>query len=256
MQERIANQEINNDEITIDLTELLYALWSKAHIILLSGILAALLTFAGTKLLITPLYTSVTKVYVLSKQDNNTNVTLSDLQAGNQLTKDYMELVKSRPVLEQVIAILNLELEPEELGEMVTVETQADTRIITIKVENEDPKLAKEIADAIRESISIQITEIMDADSVNTVEEGSLPKEPSSPVLIKNMLIGAALGLFASIGVVVLIFMLDDTIKTPDDVERQLGLNVLTSIPIQEGVKKPKKVKTAAAKRSMRAMKR
>lgn len=256
MQDRVRNQEFDNQELTIDLTELILELWSKVHIILLSGILLALAAFIGTKLLITPMYTSVTKVYVLSKQDNNANVTYNDLQAGTQLTKDYMELVKSRPVLEQVIAVLNLDIEPEKLAKMITVETQTDTRIITINVENENPKLAKEIADAVRESVSIQITEVMDADSVNTVEDGSLPKEPSSPNVLKNMVIGGMLGLLISIGIIVLIFMMDDTIKTPDDVEHYLELNVLTSIPIQEGTKKSKKMKKTAEKKLVRGMKR
>lgn len=245
MPNRIVNQEIENDEITIDLAEMFFVLWSKIHIILLSGILMALVAFVGTKLFITPMYTSVTKVYVLSKQDNNANVTYNDLQTGTQLTKDYMELVKSRPVLEQVIAVLNLDMETEDLAEMISVETQTDTRIITINVENENPKQAKEIADAIRESISIQITEIMDADSVNTVEDGSLPKEPSSPNVLRNLLIGAILGILLAGGIIILVYMLDDTIKTPDDVERYLELNVLTSIPIQEGAKKSKKTKKA-----------
>lgn len=245
MPNRIVNQEIDNDEITIDLAEMFFGLWSKIHIILLSGILMALVAFVGTKLFITPMYTSVTKVYVLSKQDNNANVTYNDLQTGTQLTKDYMELVKSRPVLEQVIAVLNLDMETEDLAEMISVETQTDTRIITINVKNENPKQAKEIADAIRESISIQITEIMDADSVNTVEDGSLPKEPSSPNVLRNLLIGAILGILLAGGIIILVYMLDDTIKTPDDVERYLELNVLTSIPIQEGARKSKKTKKA-----------
>lgn len=250
------NQEMNNDEITIDLTELFLALWSKIHIILLSGILMALLAFIGTKLLITPTYTSVTKMYVLTKQDSNGSVTYSDLQTGTQLTKDYMELVKSRPVLEQVIAVLNLDKTPEQLSEMITATTTTDTRIISVTVESEDPKEAKEIADAVRESVSIQITEIMDADAVNTVEEGNLPTEPSSPNVMKNTAVGGMLGLVLAIAVIVLIYILDDTIKTPDDVEHYLGLNVLTSIPITEGTKKSRKVKGVTEKKMIRNMKK
>lgn len=246
------NQEMENDEITIDLTELIFELWSRVHIILLSGILMALLAFVGTKLLLTPMYTSVTKVYVLSKQDNSSSVTFTDLQAGSQLTKDYVELVKSRPVLEQAIAVLNLDLEPEILAKQISVETPTDTRIITINVEDENPKEAKEIADAVREAASTQITEIMDAESVNTVEEGSLPTDPSSPSTLKNMLIGGMFGVVLSCGIIILLFVMNDTIKTPEDVERYLGLNVLTSIPIQEGVRKPKKVKTSSVKSGMK----
>jgi len=205
---------------------------------------------------VTPKYTSDTKIYVLTKQDSNAGVTVNDLQTGTYLTKDYMELVKSRPVLEQVIAVLNLDMTSEELSGMITVENTADTRILTIRVESEDPKEAKAIADAVRESVSVQIPEIMNADSVNTVEEGNLPTSPSSPNLMKNMALGGLLGLLLAIGIIALIYILDDTVKTPEDVENFLGLNVLTSIPISEGFKKTKKVKGMSAKKLMRNMKR
>lgn len=252
----MVNQNISDDEIEIDLVELFMVLKSKLHIILLSGILAALLAFVGTKLLMTPMYTSVTKMYVLSRQDSSAGVTYSDLQTGSQLTKDYAELVKSRPVLEQVIAVLNLDMEPEELAENITVETPTDTRILSISVESDNPKEAKEIADTLRETVSSEIKEIMHAESVDTIEDGNLPKEPSSPSLKKNMVLGGALGVFLALAILIFIFLRDDTIKNPDDVEQYLGLNVLTSIPIKGKVQKPKKVKGPAQKKSVKNGKR
>lgn len=252
----MVNQNISDDEIEIDLIELFMVLKSKLHIILLSGILAALLAFVGTKLLMTPMYTSVTKMYVLSRQDSSSGVTYSDLQTGSQLTKDYAELVKSRPVLEQVIAVLNLDIEPEDLAENITVETPTDTRILSISVESDNPKEAKEIADTLRETVSSEIKEIMHAESVDTIEDGNLPKEPSSPSLKKNMVLGGALGVFLALAILIFIFLRDDTIKNPDDVEQYLGLNVLTSIPIKGKVQKPKKVKIPAQKKSVKNGKR
>lgn len=250
------NPEIDNDEITIDLTELFMIIWRRLHLVLLAGIAMTMVAFIGTKLIITPMYTSVTKLYVLSKEEGSTSLTYSDVQTGTSLTKDYMELVKSRPVLEQVIAVLNLDMKAEDLANTITVDTPQDTRILRISVENEDPKEAKEIADAIREAVSIQIKEIMNADSVNTVEEGNLPTDPSSPSTLKNMVIGGMLGIILAVGIIALIYMLDDTIKTPDDVENYLGLNVLTSIPIQEGMKKSKKTKGLSTRQYTKNMKR
>ena len=236
------NQEIQDDEVTIDLMELFSALWAKKTIIILSAVFMALVAFVGTKMFVTPKYTSVTKLYVMAKNDDSSaSATYSELQSGSMLTKDYMELVKSRPVLEKAISKLKLDMEPEELAEMITTETPTDTRIMSVT--DDDPKEAKQIADTLRKAVSVQITEIMNADSVNTVEEGNLPTSPSSPNVKKNMMLGALLGLVISMGFVVLIFILDDTVKTPDDVEKYLGLNVLTSIPIQEGSSAPKKAK-------------
>ena len=247
-------QNPTDDEITIDLAELFSVILGKIHLVILAGILMALLAFVGTKLLITPMYASTTKIYVLARQDASTAATYSELQAGTQLTKDYMELVKSRPVLEKVIAVQNLELEPEELADMITVETPTDTRVLRITVKHEDPVMAKAIADSIREAVSIQITEIMDADAVNTVEEGNLPTKPVSPSLKRNLAVGGMLGILLALAVIVLVYMLDDTIKSPEDVDHYLGLNVLASIPIQEGTAKTKKKKTA--KKSSKSRKR
>lgn len=238
------NQEIQDDEVTIDLMELFSALWAKKTIIILSAVFMALVAFVGTKMFVTPKYTSVTKLFVMAKNDDTSaSATYADLQTGSMLTKDYMELVKSRPVLEKTISKLKLDVTPEELAGMITTETPTDTRIMSISVTDNDPKEAKQIADTLRKAVSVQITEIMNADSVNTVEEGNLPTSPSSPNVKKNMMLGALLGLVISMGFAVLIFILDDTVKTPDDVEKYLGLNVLTSIPIQEGSSVPKRAK-------------
>ena len=235
------NQEIQDDEVTIDLMELFSALWAKKTIIILSAVFMALVAFVGTKMFVTPKYTSVTKLFVMAKNDDTSaSATYTDLQTGSMLTKDYMELVKSRPVLEKTISKLKLDVEPEELAEMITTETPTDTRIMSISVTDDDPKEAKQIADTLRKAVSVQITEIMNADSVNTVEEGNLPTSPSSPNVKKNMMLGALLGLVISMGFIVLISILDDTVKTPDDVEKYLGL---TSIPIQEGSSAPKRAK-------------
>lgn len=238
------NQEIQDDEVTIDLMELFSTLWAKKTIIILSAVFMALVAFVGTKMFVTPKYTSVTKLFVMTKNDDTSaSATYTDLQTGSMLTKDYMELVKSRPVLEKTISKLKLDVTPEELAEMITTEIPTDTRIMSISVTDDDPKEAKQIADTLRKAFSVQITEIMNADSVNTVEEGNLPTSPSSPNVKKNMMLGALLGLVISMGFIVLISILDDTVKTPDDVEKYLGLNVLTSIPIQEGSSVPKRAK-------------
>ena len=245
------NQNVKeNDEITIDLTELFMTLWSKAHIIILSGILLGLLAFVGTKLFITPMYTSTTRFYVLTRTTDTGNVTYNDLQTGSQLTKDYAELVKSRPVLEEVISVLNLDMDTEELADKITVTTPTDTRVMSINVRDAEPKQARDIADAVRQAVGIQIQDIMDVDSVKTVEEANLPDSPSSQSVMRNTLIGAILGILISAGIIILVFMLDDTVKTPEDVETYLGLNVLASIPVYDGAnaKNKKRVKGLSAR--------
>lgn len=257
MNQERQTRDLENDELTIDLGELFSVLLSRAHVIILAGIVLAMAAFAGTKIFITPKYTSSTSMYMLVKADNTAGLTNSDLQTGTQLTQDYMELVTSRSVMEKVISVLNLDMTSEELAGSVTAENKTNTRILTIYVENEDPKLAQQIADEIRDAVSTKIGDVMEIDAVNTIEEASLPTSPSSPSTMKNTAIGGMLGILLAAGIFVLIFILDDTIKTPDDVEYYLGLNVLTSIPLQDGtVKKPKRTKRRTTRRMEKKMKR
>lgn len=244
--------ETDDDEVIIDLGELISVLWRKAYFIILAGIAAALVAFAATQILLTPKYTATTSMYMLTRSSQESGLTASDLQTGTQLTQDYMELAKSRSVMEQVISRLNLDMSVEELNSSVTTSNTENTRIMTIEVENEDPQLAQEIADAVREAASSKIEDIMEIDAVNTIEEANLPKEPSSPSVKKNTLLGALLGMILAAALIVIRFLLDDTVKTPDDVEKYLGLNVLTSVPMQHGGGKTKKSGKKASKKGKR----
>ncbi len=241
-QENRINQEVD-EEITIDLMALCRVVWKKLPIIILVGIITAGLALVGTKFLLTPQYTSVTKAYILSKQDNANGMTMSDLQVSSTLTKDYVELAKSRPVLENTIKKLELDMAPSTLSSKITVDVPQDTRILRIAVEDENPERAKNIADAVREYVGDQIEGIMDVEAVNTVEEGNLPVAPSSPNVMKNTVLGGMLGVILTIGVLVLIYLLDDTIKNQEEVEKYLGLTVLTNVPLKKGERKPGKGK-------------
>jgi capsular polysaccharide biosynthesis protein len=241
-------KQMQNEEVTIDLLELFSVWMKKLPLIILSLVFFAGVAFAGTKFLITPKYTAETKMYVLSKQDENSNVTYSDVQLSSQLVKDYMELVTSSPVLDETISKLNLDMEDDELASMISTENSSDTRIISIKVTDTDPERAKNIANEVRDAVGDQIVKVMDADAVNTVEEAKTPTEPSSPSTAKNTALGGLIGLVLALGLITLSYLRDDTIKDKEDVEQYLGLNVLTAIPLAEGVAKGKKSKKKSGK--------
>lgn len=230
------NERNTNEEIEIDLKELWTVVLSKFWMIAGVGIGLALMAFLYSRFIVVPQYESTTKVYILNKQNNAGAITYSDLQTGTQLTKDYMTLVTSRPVTELVIAELGLGLKHEKLVDMVSVSNPKDTRILDITVKYSDPFMAKQIADAIRDASAVHITEVMNIEKVSVVEEGNVPEEPSSPNTVKNTAIGGLIGLALAGALVIFLHIVDDTIKTPDDIEKYLGLSVLSSIPIQDGM--------------------
>lgn len=237
----------DNTDIEIDVLELFHVLLNKFWIILLAGIIAALAFVGGTILFITPQYQSTTKMYVLSKQDNNT-ITQQDMQTSLSLTKDYAELIKSRTVTEGVIAQLNLDLTHEQLLGKVSVDSATDTRILSITVTDPDPYEACKIANAIRDVAANHIKNIMDIDAVNVVETANIPDQKSSPNISKNGVIGGLLGVLLSVAIILIAYISNDTIKTQEDVERYLGLSMLGTIPLTAADRKNKKKKQKRAR--------
>lgn len=235
------NQQ-NRDEIEIDLREVLGVLLGKLGIIILSGVLIGLLALLGTKLLIAPQYDSTTKIVVLSRQ-NNEILTSSDMQTSTLLTKDYAEIIKSRPVVESVIAEMQLDSTYEKLLKKISVNTPTDTRIISITVRDEDPYQARDLVNEVRDIAAKQIQQVMDTEAINVVAEANIPDTPSSPNLIKNGLIGGILGVILAVVIILIVYISNDTIRTQEDVERYLGLSTLGVIPLAQDEKKAKKSK-------------
>ncbi|MDD3660793.1 MAG: Wzz/FepE/Etk N-terminal domain-containing protein [Lachnospiraceae bacterium] len=239
------NQSMNlnlnqNDEIEIDLKEIFFLLLHNAVLIILASLSLATIFFIVSRYIMTPIYESTTKIYILSKQ-NEATLTYTDVQLGTQLTKDYAELIKSRYVLEEVIDELGLDLEYEQMLGVVEVATPTDTRILSIAVKDKDPVMAMNIANAIRDNSAVHIQNVMDIEAVNIVETANLPVEPTEPSVMKFTLLGAVVGGMLVVMIVLIRFITNDTVKTSDDVEKYLQLSTLAVIPRTETTKKSKK---------------
>ncbi len=249
----MGKDNVQNDEVEIDIGHILSILWEKILIIIATGLIVGLAGFLISKFLITPKYESETKLYVLNRA-NDSATTLSDVQLSTQLTKDYQILVTSAPVMNQVIKELKLDMKASELASTISVDTPSDTRVLQITVTSDDPQRAKVIADKVAEVSSEKICDIMKIEQVNVIEEGSISEQPAVDAVQKWTLIGLALGIVLSCAVIIVRSMLDDTVKTTEDVEKYFNLSTLAVIPISEGmddgVGKNKKAKKAKKKKS------
>ena len=249
----MGKDNVQNDEVEIDIGHILSILWEKILLIIATGIIVGLAGFLVSKFLITPKYESETKLYVLNRA-NDSATTLSDVQLSTQLTKDYQILVTSAPVMNQVIKELGLNMKASELASTISVDTPSDTRVLQITVTSDDPKRAKDIADKVAQVSSKKICDIVKIEQVNVIEEGSLSEEPAVDTVQKWTLIGLALGIVLSCAVIIIRSMLDDTVKTTEDVEKYFDLSTLAVIPISEemddGLGKNKKSRKTKKKRS------
>lgn len=237
------NSRYDSDVVEIDLGEIVALLWHRAWLIILCAIFAGAAAFGISKFLITEQFESTTKVYILNKQDNST-LTYSDVQLGSQLTKDYAQLIKSRFVLETVINECGLTEGYSGFADRIEVTIPSDTRIIAITVTDEDPAMAQYLADEVRKVAAEHIKNVMDIQAVNVVDEANLPTSPASPSIIKWTAVGFLVGAFLCAAIILVHFMLDDTIKTSEDVERYLGLSTLGMIPINEEAEKAESKKS------------
>ncbi len=237
----LENKTVENEEVEINLVELFGYLLHWIWLIVICGLATGLAGFLVSAFLITPEYQSTTGIYVMSRQSGDT-LTYSDTQLANQLTKDYEELIISRTVLENVIAEKSLPDTYESLKKRISVSNTSDTRILYITVTDTDPVRAMDTANAIRELSAEHILAVTEVKAVNTVDEANLPTGPSAPSIRKNTAMAAAVGLILCMAILVIRFLLDDTIKTSEDVEKYLGWGTLALIPAIEENQERRKV--------------
>ena len=216
----------NNDVVEIDLMEILGLMLHRLWLIALCAAAVGAAAFAVSRYILTEEFQSTTRIYVLNRQNDDT-LTYSDVQLGTQLTKDFREIIKSRYVLEQVIEKCGLRESSGSLASRISVDTQSDTRIIAITVTDTNPAMAQYIANELRETAAERIKIVMDIQAVNVVDEANLPAVPSAPRVGRWTAIGFLLGAFLCMTVILVHFLLDDTIKTSDDIEKYLGLSTL-----------------------------
>ena len=226
------------DRIEIDLVQMLKVLWKRKLIIALAAIISGAIAFGYSSFVIKPEFTSTTRIYVVNRnQGDKPGLTNQDLQAGSYLVKDYREIILSQDVLEKVVADQKLNIDAKTLARKVQVTVPADTRIVSISVRDGLPEEASRIANALREVASQKIIAVTRVSDVTTLEEARPALSPSSPNIRRNTILGFGAGAGLVIIVVLLIELLDDRVKRPEDIEEVMHLSLLGVIPNLEKMK-------------------
>lgn len=221
-----------NKEIAIDVVQLFKILWKKKIAIILTAIVAALLAFGVSSFILTPEYSSTTRIYVVNRnQSENAGLTNQDLQAGTYLVKDYKEIILSQDVLEKVISNLKLEQSGKGLSKKIQVTVPVDTRIVSIVVKDDQPEEASRIANALREVAAEKIIKVTRVSDVTTLEEARPALTPSSPNIRRNTLLAFLAGGAVMVILILLLELLDDRVKRPEDVEEVMQVALLGIIP-------------------------
>ena len=214
-----------DDVVEIDLKQLLLKLKQYWYVLVVSLLVGLILGFVFG-LLKTPLYRSSSTIYL---RNSNATVSLQDLQIGSELTKDYEVLFKSRPILENTISQLSLDMTSEELSSMITISNPPDTRMLTVSIVSDDANLSRDITNTLVANGMNSIREI-DSQEPYLVEDAIANDENVGTSKTKTALIGGLLGLFLSVGVLGVTFILNDHVQSVEDIENTLNLPVLAVI--------------------------
>lgn len=219
------------EDVEIDLMELFHILLRKAWLIAICLIVGAVAMGGYTKIFVTPQYSATSTIYILSSTTSITSV--ADLQLGTQLTADFAEIAKSRPVVEAVIEELGLKDSYGSLAGRLSTVNPEGTHMLKLTATDSNPKMAAEISNAYAEIMTEQIADIMNTDKPNIAEKAVAPSAPSSPNLKKNIFMGAVAGAALACLAILIQFMLNDTIRTEEDVRKYLGMNTLAVMPLE-----------------------
>lgn len=226
------NQDVN--AIEIDVLSLLRTLWRKKFLILITSLFGAGVAFAYSTFLVTPQYDSTTRIYVVSQNAEGAGLTNQELQAGSYLVKDYKEIILSQDVLSKVQTELGI---TENMTKKISVSIPVDTRIVSISVRDADPNEAARIANGLRVVAAQKIIEVTKVSDVTTLEEAVPAEEPSTPRTKRNLLIGFLAGGVLAVGLVLVLEVLDDRVKRPQDIEEVMGITLLGVVPDSKKLK-------------------
>ena len=220
------------EEDSIDLLELFFALLSHWKLIVCIMLLCAAAAGAYNYFCIEPMYQATSKIYISS---TSTVINVQELQLSDELTVDYEEIIRSRTVLKKVIAKLNLDMTYKDLGELIAVSNPKDSHCLNISVTCSDPATAVEITNCLVRIGIDQVYRIIGHDEPSVIDAA----ETDAVTVIKDSLVkyaalGAMAGAFVVCGIIVFLVLMDNTLKTEEDVVKHMGLPVLACVPVTE----------------------
>lgn len=236
-----------NDEIELDLLQMARYVLKKGWVVILAALIFAIGGYFGSKLLITPEYTTNCRIYIYQKDQK---VDVTNLTIATQICNDCEVIITGQNVTKEVINNLGLKMSASTLSSRIKVSSEANTRILELSYTDTNPERAAAILNEICDVASAQIKNITSVDAVKTIYKAEVPTSPSSDGPGKYAVIVGAVGAVLAVCVLIALFLLDDTIRNEEDVTRYLGLSTLAAIPACEELGTARKIADAAKSKS------
>ena len=224
------------EEQVISISEIFEALKKRWILIVSITLVATLISGILSFFVIKPTYEASTKVFVGKEESSLEGYNTNDIQMYQKLLQTYAETIKTNEVIQAAINNTNADLSVKDVKDSLTVTPIADTQILQIKYKNNDPEVAKSILENITNEFVILSKELVPNGNVRVIEAVQLPEDPVAPNKKMNIAIAFLLGLMVSVGLVFLLEYIDNTFKTKENLEKELGIPVIGLIPSFEEV--------------------
>lgn len=206
--------------------------------IFLSVLIFAVLAYSISAFVLQKKYTSDISLYVNNQSavTESANVDLNNINASQKLVDTYMVILQDDDVLEQVAKALSVPMTEKALAASISMNAVNETEVLRIAATTTDPKLSAEICEKMAAVAPDVLERVVKAGSVEVIGSAKPAKAPSSPHVEKNTVLGALLGFLLSVGILFLVFITDNTIRTEEDLKAHLDVPVLGEIPSFDAV--------------------
>ncbi|MDV7767101.1 YveK family protein [Peribacillus sp. CSMR9] len=218
-------------EETISIKDIFKTLKKRWKLIMLLTLIAALISGSISYFVLTPVYQSSTQILVNQKQSEN-QLDSTQIRSNIDMINTYSVIIKSPAILEKVIEKLELDQSVDQLSEKITINSQENSQVFSLTVQDSNPTKAVEIANTISATFQKEIKDIMNVDNVSILAKAEIKDNPApvKPNPLLNIAIAVVVGLMAGVGLAFLLEYMDNTIKDEDDIEKLLELPILGSI--------------------------
>ncbi len=225
----------------VDLRELFKLLFRRWWIIVLCILLATGVTGFVSFTMLPDIYEAESSLFIGKEKGVIDSISLTTIAMNTQLVQDYLGIVKSRSVSEEVVKELGIDISPLAVRSGTTVTAAEGSRFFTIKFQSTDPQMAANVVNKISQVLIRKAEEIIEVKNIQVIDSALVPVYPTKPNRVLNVLIAGAIGFVFGILIILLVEFMDYTFKKPDDVERILGLNVIGTIPKFKGENRSRK---------------
>ena len=220
-----------NDEVEIDLSQLLKLLKKNIRLIIILALVGIIIAASATTFLISKKYQSQGSV-LLKADVVNGSLDSTQVNTNKMMVNNYVKLLQGNNIQDQVAK--NLNITSAEVRSSLSITNTTDTQIIEISSTTVDPGLSKRIVDETISVFTTLIQEKLDVTNVTIVDQPEVNPNPVSPSMVKNVIIGAVVGIVISLGYLLLTYLLDTKINNGEQAEQYLGVPLLGIVPFFE----------------------